>query len=171
MTQTDPTPEILTAELLASGPFARANAPFRLLWVRGPDAAGFLHRLCSQDVLGLGIGEAKPAAFLDSKGKLLVTCLVGRLPDGFVLEVATAQAERLAALLERYHFTEKLTIAPAAAGCGERIAAAAVDGASIASDVVGGVVLRWARRGIGHERRHGGAAAEVGGEGAPLAEP
>lgn len=85
-------------------------APFGLVEVRGPDAGEFLHRLCSQDVLGLAVGGAAPAAFLNAKGKLLVTAWVVRLDDRFLLETAAHQVAELAELLERYHFSEKLTV-------------------------------------------------------------
>ncbi|MFY9344199.1 MAG: hypothetical protein WAT39_17035 [Planctomycetota bacterium] len=100
----------LLHDLVANRTWERANAPYRLLRVHGPDAGEFLHRLCTQDVLGLGEGQGKPAAFLDAKGKLLATCLVFRLGGAFWLESHAEQVDRLAALLERYHFTEKLTI-------------------------------------------------------------
>lgn len=100
----------LVKELLSDGPYHRPVAPFQMLEVKGPDAADFLHRLCSQDVAGLPPGALRPAAFLDAKGKLLATCLLFRTGESVWLEVQQEQAERLAALLERYHFTEKLTI-------------------------------------------------------------
>jgi len=106
------TPEELLSHCLSlvGGLGVRENPPFRLVSVRGPDAAEFLQRLCTQDVRGLADGEIRPAAFLDSKGKLLVTCLVFRLDGRHWLETPEATATALLGLLERYHFTEKLTI-------------------------------------------------------------
>jgi len=149
-------PADLLRTLLANGPFGRDAAPYRLLTVAGPDAAEFLQRLCTQDVLAVPVGGVAPAALLDGKGKLQVTCLVGRLAaDRFVLETQAEQAERLAALLDRYHFTEKLTLRLAPAGpCQERIGADFGGGASIREDEAGCVVA-FARRGVRFERRHG----------------
>lgn len=152
----------LLSKLVANGPFQCAAAPYRLLAVAGPDAAEFLHRLCTQDVLGLPIGGLAPAAFLDAKGKVQVTCLLGRTAaDAFVLETQAEQFERLEALLDRYHFTEKLQRTPLASGpCVERIAAAGVS-----SGLVGGVQrdgervrIEFARRGVHFVRGHGGVA-------------
>jgi folate-binding Fe-S cluster repair protein YgfZ len=65
MTSSDP----LTLELLAGGPFVRDAAPYRLLQVAGADAADFLQRLCTQDLLALRTGgDSAPAAFFDPKG-------------------------------------------------------------------------------------------------------
>lgn len=148
----------LLRDLLAAGPCERADAPYRLLQLTGPEAGEFLHRLCTQDVLGLRPGELRPAAFLDAKGKLVGTCLVGRLDDTFWLEAPAAQADRLAALLERYHFTEKLTILalPAGAGCWERVGIG--EGGQAGGNVSrhgDAVQIRFARRGIRFERCHG----------------
>ena len=154
-TDTPPTNPLadLLGNLLANGPCARKAAPFRLLLVLGPQAGEFLHRLCSQDVLGLLPGQLLPAAFLDAKGKLLVTALVGRLGDAFYLEVQAEQEERLAALLERYHFTEKLTIERlGAVPCTEHVVAGEQSG------ITAGPVVRIARRGVQFERRYGEAA-------------
>ncbi|MBL8755677.1 MAG: hypothetical protein JNK15_20445 [Planctomycetes bacterium] len=150
-------PTDLLRNLLGTGPLGRADAPFRLLRVVGPDAGEFLHRLCSQDVHGLAVGTGAPACFLDAKGKLQATCLVLRAADAFWLEVAAEQADRLAALLERYHFTEKLAIErPALGPCHEQVGLAADAAAGFAVEVVGsGLVVRGARRGVQFERRHG----------------
>ncbi len=157
----------LTAELLANAPLTRSPAPFRLLEVRGADAGEFLHRLCTQDVKGLADGQVKPAAFLDAKGKLLVTCLVGRLGTSFWLEVQAEQEERLAALLERYHFSEKLTIGRGPAGvCAESVRRGeAVDTTGRMAMAGPQLTIHYERRGLAFERRHA-----AGGEftGAPL---
>ena len=152
----------LLADLLTDGPYERSDAPFRLLEAKGPDAGEFLHRLCTQDVLGLGDGALRPAAFLDAKGKLVATCLVARLGDAFWLEVASEQADRLAALLERYHFTEKLSmrLLPVAA-CHERVQAEVGEAAGAALQAAGALVVRVVRCGVQFERRHGGAVATV----------
>ena len=77
--------------------------------VEGPDAADFLHRLCTQDVLGLAVGAAKSAAFLDPKGKLQALTVIGRLAkDRFVVATPAETGGTVHEILDRYHFTEKL---------------------------------------------------------------
>ncbi len=143
-------------------PFARADAPFRLLRVEGPDAGEFLQRLCTQDVLDLAPGKVAPAAFLDAKGKLLVTCLVFRIEGTFWLEVVSDQADRLATLLERYHFTEKLTVAlQPAVPCHEQVwysGSSADDTAAIHDGIP---VVSFARRGVLFTRVHGGSMEQT----------
>lgn len=159
------TAKTLRAHLLGSDlsqPFARADAPFRLLRLRGPDAGDFLQRLCSQDVLSLPAGQLRPAAFLDAKGKLLVTCLVFRDDASFWLEVGADQEERLAALLDRYHFTEKLAIERVPAGpCWEEVwySGSSDDGTVRWHEA--GPSLCFARRGVLFQRVHGASAVHA----------
>lgn len=96
---------------LASTTVSIPDAPFAVLTVRGPDAADFLQRLCTQDVAALAEGAALPAAFLTAKGKLESLVWVGRDADGFVIEAQSHERDKVAALLERYHFAEKLAVA------------------------------------------------------------
>lgn len=85
-------------------------APFGILRVRGPDAVDFVHRLSTQDVAAMAVGDARPAAFLTPKGKLETLAWIGRAADAVWIEAQAHEASRLAELLERYHFTEKLAI-------------------------------------------------------------
>jgi folate-binding protein YgfZ len=157
--------DALTADLLAAGPYLREGAPYRLLRVTGPDAGDFLQRLCTQDVLGLASGALAPAAFLDAKGKLLVTGLVARVDGAFWLETAAEQHERLQGLLERYHFTEKLAIAaipqlPCTEWCGAPLPQGITDrSAQVSGD---GIAVAFERRGIGFVRRHTGGSGLAG---------
>jgi tRNA-modifying protein YgfZ len=161
----------LRSELLSAGPCLRPDAPFQLLRLSGPDAGEFLQRLCTQDVLGLGDGALRPAAFLDAKGKLQATCQVGRLGAEYWLAVDSEQIERLAALLERYHFTEKLTQAAVASRCHETIAALVhpAGPGTIRSDGAA-CELTIERRGLTFVRRHElGSSASAFPVGAPAA--
>jgi hypothetical protein len=138
------------------------QVPAGLLRLRGPDAVGFLQRLCSQDVAALAVGKCAPAAFLDAKGRLLATCLVGRGEDDLWLAVRGAPVAKLAELLERYHFTERLTIErrPQTA-CVEvlGVGAAAAAGVRVGA-CVGGAVATFAvqRNGVDAIRVFGSAA-------------
>lgn len=82
-----------------------------VLWVEGPDAASFLQGLVSNDVAGLPPGGGCAALFLDAKGHVQVELRVHRDgPDAFTLVVPDRHAAALAALLERYHFSEDLEL-------------------------------------------------------------
>jgi folate-binding protein YgfZ len=158
-------PDPLTLELLGGGPFVRDEAPYRLVLVAGDDAKDYVQRLCSQDVLALD-SDAAPAAFLDPKGKVAVTCLVLRAGDGFVLETQAAQHESLLRVLDRYHFTERVNFSAVAGVCRERIAAA---GAKLPAAPAGATTFAWTRRGVQFVRWHadsGSALPAVAG--APL---
>ena len=152
----------LPATLLANGPYGRAEAPYRLLSVRGPDASEFLQRLCSQDIARLPEGALAPAAFLDAKGKLQATALVFRFGDVCWLETHAEQADRLAVMLERYHFTERLAIEPAPPeGCREWVAVAG-PGAERAEPAIGTAsrdecttTVELVRHGVKFVREHG----------------
>ena len=158
----------ITATLLQDGPYQRSDAPFRLLEVRGPDAGDYLQRLCSADVLTLEPGATAKAAFLDGKGKLLVTCLVQRDGESFWLETATEQHERLVELLDRYHFSEKLAfVVPDGFACRELAGDAAIVGASVSAPD-GGRRFAVARHGVGFVRVHGPGDALPALEGAAL---
>jgi hypothetical protein len=94
----------------AEAGMGRRQIPATLLLLRGPDALGFVQRLCAQDVAGLAAGQCRWAAFLNPKGRLLATCLVGREGDDLWLAARGVQGATLCELLERYHFTENLAI-------------------------------------------------------------
>lgn len=94
----------------ATSRFVRHPSPHDLLRLVGPDAVDFLQRLSSQDVAAMAIGTCRPAAFLNAKGKLIATCWLGRDAGGLWLELVRDQLETLAELLERYHFSEQLSI-------------------------------------------------------------
>jgi len=103
--------DLLSAPLFGAGPRVHSPAPFSILAVEGPDAVEFLQRLCSQDVRSMAPGAAAPLAFLDAKGKLVATGWALRGADQVFIETAAEQADGLLALLDRYHFSERLTLA------------------------------------------------------------
>ena len=154
----------LCTTLLGNGSYAREEAPYKLLELDGPDAGVFLQGLCSQDVLSLVDGMVLPAAFLDSKGKLQFTAMVFRRGESFWLETQVEQVERLQALLERYHFSEKLTIHSRDLGAvHEHIAAGGSQsfvGESHWSEQADGPVIHVERRSVAFTRCHGGKIVE-----------
>jgi folate-binding protein YgfZ len=151
--------------------------PAAWLAVVGPDAADFLHRVCSQDVLGMAPGTCRPAAFLSGKGRLVATALVGRVADGCVLETDAHLIDELMALLDRYHFAERLELVrPAGSVAAALVGRAAPELAGLpaghaAPTPDGGIVLTLARHGLSFVHRHGPADAVdawAGGLGVPL---
>lgn len=142
----------------------QASAPFACLCVRGPDAVSFVHRLCSQDVEGLAAGGAAPAAFLSAKGRLETLAWVARHDDRVWIEVQAPELEKLAALLDRYHFAERLVLEPMRGfGCRQVVGPAAWAQAPttvVAADV-DAVPLWFAgeARGLRWVRWHGDPAA------------
>ncbi|MGA0060434.1 MAG: YgfZ/GcvT domain-containing protein [Planctomycetota bacterium] len=169
--------EHLAGVLPARGRAHRTAAPYARIDVVGPDAADFLHRLCSQEILGMVDGELRPAAFLSPKGKLVATAYVGRVGDAVWIEVQAGQADTLAALLDRYHFTERLTIArPDGLVCTEWLGLTGGDWDALGGPPPGrfeasatGVTFAGARHGVRWLRHHGpagdpGALAAAAGE-------
>ena len=110
--------------------------------VSGADAAGFLQGLLTNDIEGLGPGEARYAALLTPQGKILFDMIVVRAPDAdgaaYLLDCAAAQAPELARRLGFYKLRAKVTIADVSAG--RAVAAfwgdepAAIEGALIYAD-------------------------------------
>jgi aminomethyltransferase len=103
------------------------------VWVKGPDAAAFLHRLSTQHVIDLNPGEARLNALTTDKGRLkdLLHHLV--LDEGVLLVGHHLPGADLIAWLDRYLFSEQLTLADAGGGCvdvDEAGAAALVPGAA-----------------------------------------
>ncbi len=80
--------------------------------VFGPDAAGFLQGILTNDVETLGASEARYAALLTPQGKILFDFLVVRLPGegGFLLDCNAAQAKELAKRLGFYKLRAKVQI-------------------------------------------------------------
>jgi folate-binding protein YgfZ len=85
--------------------------PVALGWGEGPDAAGFLHGLLSNDVEGLAPGASTEALLLDAKGHVQSAVGVHRdAEDAFTLVLDPTDAGAVAAALERYHFSEDLEL-------------------------------------------------------------
>jgi folate-binding protein YgfZ len=156
----------LYVELAASLPAAasRCPAPFGLLALHGPDAVDFAQRLCSQDIAGLEPGRCAPGAFLDPKGKLVTTAVFARDGADVLIEVGAAQLEVVAQLLDRYHFTESLSIEALGGGCAELRGPGALAEVGLEAgtrESLDGGVQRWSqlRNGVGTVRWHGDPAA------------
>ncbi len=102
-----------------------------LVTLTGADAGELLQGVITCNVTALPEGEARLGALLSPQGKILFDFLISRLPDGFRLDCAAAQAAGLAKRLVLYRLRAKIDIAadPTVA------VAAAWDGAATAAEV------------------------------------
>ncbi|MDP2342958.1 MAG: hypothetical protein Q8O67_18525 [Deltaproteobacteria bacterium] len=80
------------------------------LLVSGPDAAAFLHRLSTQHVADLKPGDARLAVLTTDKGRIKELIHHVVLESGVLLIGHRQPAADLLAWLDRYLFTEKLTL-------------------------------------------------------------
>jgi folate-binding protein YgfZ len=92
-----------------------ASTLFRLdrgyVAVEGPEAADFLERMLSNEVVSLEAGEARQALLLTPKGRIVAPLRVVRDPaDGFLLITEAELAEPVAAALLRARFAAKCEI-------------------------------------------------------------
>jgi len=79
--------------------------------VSGPDAADFLERMLSNDVLSLEPGEARPALLLTPKSRIVAPLrAVREAADGFLLITEQSLAETVATTLLRARFAAKCEI-------------------------------------------------------------
>jgi len=81
--------------------------------VRGPDASEYLQGQLSQDIGGLGVGEAADSLVLSPQGKLDALVRVVRLAhDRWSLDTDAGFGEALVARLARFKLRVKVDIAP-----------------------------------------------------------
>ena len=78
--------------------------------VDGRDGADFLHRLLANRVKGLEAGQGSRNLLLSSKGKVEHLVDLVCLGSEFHLSTAPGAAPALIAALDRYHFSEQLTL-------------------------------------------------------------
>lgn len=76
----------------------------------GKDRVRFLHNLVSNDIQKLQVGEGCYTLFLEPKGHIITDMRVYALEDSLLIETEPGQETRLAHLLDRYRFREKVTI-------------------------------------------------------------
>ncbi len=82
-----------------------------VLDVGGPDGIAFLQGQLTQEVRSLAPGEARPAAALTPKGKLLFVARVIGLPDGRRLLLPRSEREAALAHLKKFVIFQKVEIA------------------------------------------------------------
>jgi tRNA-modifying protein YgfZ len=83
--------------------------------VTGPDAAAFLHNLCTNDILNLPAGRSCEAFFTTAKARVVVPVMIDhlRFADGrevFWLETAPGLGDRLVKHLDHYLISEQVEI-------------------------------------------------------------
>lgn len=84
----------------------------QVLRVDGADRVDYLHRMLSQDVAGLEIGEARDACVLTPKGRLLGLPTVLRTGSEHLLDLDAVTVDDVVAALERTVITEDVTFSP-----------------------------------------------------------
>jgi len=87
--------------------FVRSTA---VLDVEGPDRETFLQGQLTQDVRNLSHGEARPAAGLTPKGKLIFLARVVGLPDRIRLILPEISRERVRSHFSKYAAFQKVTV-------------------------------------------------------------
>jgi folate-binding protein YgfZ len=80
------------------------------LFVTGPEAAAFLHRMSTQHIATLAAGEARLNVMLTDKGRIVDVVHHVVVDDGILVVGHRDGGVDLAAWLDRYFFTEKLTL-------------------------------------------------------------
>lgn len=81
-----------------------------LVSASGEDALSFLQSQTTNDVLSLDVGEGQNSAITNRKARLLAAFSLHRNEkDSALLLIDKKQAKNIAALLEKYHFNEKVS--------------------------------------------------------------
>jgi folate-binding protein YgfZ len=97
-------------DVLTNAAFAPVLDGARVL-VTGPDARDFLHRMTTNDILGLGTGKGARAALLDINGRMLADLHAWVLDEETVLVETDAQAcDTLIGTLEKYIIMERVEV-------------------------------------------------------------
>jgi len=82
-----------------------------ILRCTGADRIGFLHRLTTASVQGVGVGAGCHSLLLDSKGHVLGDLRVCVMTDEVRLLVAAAAGQRIATALARYAVMDDFAVA------------------------------------------------------------
>lgn len=83
-----------------------------LLAVEGRDAADFLHRQLSSDVLGMSAGQAALTSCSDPKGKVLAVPRILATPERFILELPAERVEPLRHHLAKFVLRSQVQLTP-----------------------------------------------------------
>jgi folate-binding protein YgfZ len=117
-----------------------ARRPRAFVRVSGPDAADYLNRMLSNDVLGLETGAACDALLLTAKARIIAPLRVLRRgDDDFLLATEPELGERVRTELLRFRFAAKAEIEPEEHEAwlvldGDEVLDARPDGAEVGED-------------------------------------
>lgn len=78
--------------------------------MRGTDAVAVLHKLCSNDIAGLQLGEGREAFVCTVQGKTLAHIWAFRAEDGLLIDTVAGQGDTLIAHLDRYIIREDVQL-------------------------------------------------------------
>lgn len=81
-----------------------------IIEITGPDAAHFLERLITTDVEKLNVNELLPGALLSPQGKVLFDFLIGKLTNGFFIDITDQLADTFAKRLKLYKLRSDVEI-------------------------------------------------------------
>lgn len=98
-------------DAIVAGPAIVDRSYRRLLEVRGPDRAAWLHNLLTNQVKPLGSGDGVYAFALNVQGRILFDCNVWAQHEAIWLDIAREFLPISLKHLEKYHITENVTLA------------------------------------------------------------
>lgn len=82
----------------------------RIVRITGEDATHFLERLITTDVEKIAKGELLPGALLSPQGKVLFDFLIGRIDNGYIIDMSVKLAESFRKRLSLYKLRSKVEI-------------------------------------------------------------
>lgn len=82
----------------------------RIIEIRGEDATHFLHNLITTHVENINPHEMYPGALLSPQGKLIFNFLIGKIIDGFLIDIDAPSAEAFQKRLFLYKLRSKVEI-------------------------------------------------------------
>ena len=94
------------------------------LTASGPDAKAFLHRMLSNDVAQLAVGQGCYATLMNPQGHMLADLYALQMDDHLLLETDVSAAARLREWLDKYIIADDVTVEDR----GAQMAALSVDG-------------------------------------------
>jgi len=80
------------------------------IWVRGADHVPFLQRMLTQDVQGMGLESAAPAAMCTAQGRIIGLGLLVGYPDSLLFDIPAVHGQGLVEALERYTLFDEVEL-------------------------------------------------------------